>query len=373
MRMDAEGRFRALYVHVPFCTAKCGYCAFYSVAEHNAATRAAYVRRLAEELDAGAPHCGPLASIYVGGGTPSCLPAAELGCLLRTVLDRVTPAPAMEFTVECNPDSVNGEKAAVLADAGVNRVSLGVQSFRTDFRERIGRIGDVSRVEPALDALRAGGIDSVGVDLIYAIPGETLPDWRDELRRACDLGACHLSAYELTCEEGARLAKGKVTRVAEAQAAAMWRETATVASAYGLARYEVSNLAAADRECRHNQDVWHGETYLGCGPAAASFDGEVRRTNPSGLPRWLDGEPPEEDRISPTARAAEILALGLRTTRGWDRSEYARRTGHDYVQLRGAELRALADEGLLVLDDDVVWPTERGLLFADLIARRLIE
>lgn len=364
--------YEALYVHVPFCTAKCAYCAFYSVPGADAGLRRAYLARVGEELAAGAERCAPPASVYVGGGTPSALAPEELDRLLATLGRLVPPRPGAEFTVECNPDSLTREKAAVLAARGVNRVSLGVQSFQARLRRSIGRRGELDRLDGLLDALRAEGIDNLGMDLIYAMPGQTAEDWRDDLRRACAAGLKHLSTYELTIEEGSPLAGRALPPVPDELAVRMWHLAAEQAAAAGLCRYEVSNLARPGSECRHNRDVWHGGTYLGVGPAAASYDGEVRRANPPDLRAWLDGAPPEDDRLGPEQRAAEVLGLGLRTVEGWTRREFRRRTGLDFRRMRGEALEALAGDGLLTLTDDAVRPTERGLLFADLVARRLL-
>jgi oxygen-independent coproporphyrinogen-3 oxidase len=364
--------FTALYVHVPFCAAKCGYCAFYSLAQHGPQLRRAYAERLTQELAAWSPLCATLESVYVGGGTPSVLDAGELEALLRAVQEQCPVAAGAEFTVECNPESVDGEKAALMAGLGVNRVSLGVQSFHPHLRRVLKRLGDPERASAAFEALRTAGIANVGLDLIYAIPGESLDDWEADLRRACSLGTGHLSAYELTVEEGTRLAVEGTAAAAEDQAAQMWEEAARVAGEWGLELYEVSNLARSGCECRHNQHVWHGGTYLGCGPAAASFDGEERRTNPADLKAWLDGAPAALDRLGPRERAAEVLAVGLRTVRGWRCDEFCQATGQDLFDLAGGAIDELTAEGLLEAGAEGVRPTQRGLLFADYVARRLI-
>jgi len=382
-------QFTALYVHVPFCAAKCGYCAFYSVAGASPELRQRYLERLERELAAHEAECAAMDSAYVGGGTPSFLSAGELDALLGALREHVELREGAEFTVECNPDSLTSDKVDVLVARGVNRVSLGVQSFCERLRETIGRGGSLDGLQTVLDALKRGGTANIGMDLIYAIPGQTLQDWRSDLRRACAAGIRHLSTYELTVEEGARLARcqrgglarrrsgdlsqGKARPVGEELAAAMWRAAAEVAAEHGLARYEVSNLAQPGCECRHNDAVWHGGTYLGVGPAASSFDGDVRRTNPRDLAAWLNGAAPEEDRLPPEARAAEILAFGLRTVRGWTQQEFLDRTGFDYVGLRGRILAELSAEGLLDLTPEAVRPTDRGLLFADHVARRLLS
>jgi oxygen-independent coproporphyrinogen-3 oxidase len=199
-----------------------------------------------------------------------------------------------------------------------------------------------------------------------------MADWRDDLERALSFHPSHLSTYELTVEESTGLAAEGCEAPDEDLAADMWHAANELAGAAGLARYEVSNLAMPGFECRHNQDVWHGVTYLGCGPAAASFDGEMRRTNVSDLAAWLSGAVAEMDPLPPEQRAREVLALGLRTTRGWTRDEFRHRMGHDYVGLCGDVLGRMADLGLLTLTETGVRPTERGLLFADCVADALM-
>jgi oxygen-independent coproporphyrinogen-3 oxidase len=363
--------YSTLYVHVPFCRSKCGYCAFYSVEGHDAASRGVYVDTAIAELRTHADACGPIESVYIGGGTPSCLETDRLGRLLDAIRTAVRLAENGEWSLECNPGSLTARKAEAVAQAGVNRVSLGVQSFRRDMLRTLRRQADPADVAPALESLRAAGIRNVGVDLIYGIPGQTPAAWREEVRHACDLGVDHLSTYELTWEEGTRLApQGRP--VEPDTAVEMWHAAAEVASAYGLRRYEVSNLAREDRRCRHHDAVWHGATYLGVGPAAVSFDGRDRRANPADLCAWLAGGPAEVDALPPATRAAEVLAFGLRTVRGWTRRQFQRATACDYVALRGEVLARLAGEGFLALDARSCRPTERGLLFADHVAAALL-
>lgn len=364
--------FTSLYVHVPFCEAKCDYCAFYSVDDATAELRRAYLRGIEREIRTALPRCASMESLYVGGGTPSALPAEEMDALLGLVRARLELAQGAEFTVECNPNSLAPAKVEVLARHGVNRVSMGVQSFEPRLRRVIGRRGGLDNLQVALDALRAAGIANIGLDLIYAIPGESVEDWARDLAKASALAPRHVSTYELTVEEGTPLGRRKLPPAPEELSLEMWRLAGHVLAETGVRRYEVSNLAQPGCECRHNMDVWHGATYLGCGPAAAGFDGEARWANARSLSRWLDGAPPEEDRLPPLKRAAELLGLGLRTVRGWRRDEFRERTGMDYADMRGEILQELAARGLLELAEDCVRPTEQGLLFADYVADRLM-
>ncbi len=363
--------YEALYVHVPFCRSKCDYCAFYSTTA-DPKMCSAYLRRLRGEFEASADDCGSLSSIFIGGGTPTCLLPAQFDTLLDHVAQIFATAGELEFSTEANPDSLTAEHVAVFAARGLNRVSLGVQSFQHARRQTLGRQGDLSALNHTLETLRSHGIGNLNLDLIYAIPGQTLADWKDDVRRACDLGIRHLSTYALTIEEGSRLAGRAASPPDDATAVAMWEAAAHIAAEYGLQRYEVSNLACPGHECRHNLEIWRGGTYLGCGPAAASFDGQQRRSNPPDLHRWLAGEKAEVDQLPAEARAAEVLAFGLRTVAGWDEAQFRARTGYDLMQLRGPAIRWLIETGLLVREQRTLHPTRQGLLFADTIAEELL-
>ena len=364
--------FRNLYIHVPFCRGKCGYCVFYSIPGSGEDLRSAYLERLASLFASVVTDCDPLHSVYIGGGTPSVLLPGELRRLLQAVVRSFCFEADCEWTVECNPETLDEARVAVLAQAGVNRVSLGVQTLNERHRATLQRGGSAADASRAVGFLRRGGIPNISCDLIYGIPGQTLDEWREDLAQVLDLGILHLSTYELTWEEGSRLSGGELRPVPEETALFMWDAVEAVSARYGLKRYEVSNLALPGWECRHNQAVWHGESYLGCGPAAASFDGRVRWTQVPDLTRWLQDEPPDADRLPPEDRAAEILAFGLRTAAGWEREQFRRATGFDCEAFRGAVIGALADEGFLVADTDRIRPTRRGLLFADLVAERLL-
>lgn len=370
--------FESLYIHVPFCTTKCDYCAFYSVTGSNRALRGRYLERLKAGFARHSEACGILRSVYVGGGTPSMLDPEELEQLLGAVRDRFRLVPDAEFSVECNPGTLTKDKAARMAAGGVTRISLGVQSFDETVRAALGRQGPLPDLALQTAALRAAGIVNLGVDLMYAVPGQDCRAWDRDLRRACALDIAHLSTYALTLEEGSALASGRraapdsLQRLTESRTVRMWKHAGSLAAAAGLSRYEVSNFARPGLECRHNLDIWMGGTVLGCGPAACSFDGRRRWRNPADLDAWLAGAAATVDRLPTAARQAEILAFGCRTVRGWSRSEFCRRTGVDCMALRGPAIHALVADGLLHLTATTLAPTPKGLLFADLIAEALL-
>jgi oxygen-independent coproporphyrinogen-3 oxidase len=308
----------------------------------------------------------------VGGGTPTALGAAALRQLLGLIRSWFALLPQAEWTVEANPESLSDDVVEVLAGSGVNRVSVGVQTLVPALRQTLGRRGDPALVSAGLAALRRAGIARLNADLIYHIPGQTLSHWEGDLRAVLDLGVSHLSAYALTLEEGSRLATAALALPAEEAFEAMWQRTDGVTAEYGLRRYEISNFARVGAECQHNVGVWYGDLYLGCGPAAASFDGRQRCTNPPSLQSWLDGTHAEPDVISPRARAAEILAFGLRLVDGWDPKRFRQATGMALAEVNPEAIDELVALGLLERCPKVLRPTPAGLLLHDAMAGMIL-
>lgn len=361
---------RNLYIHVPFCAGKCDYCAFYSEPAPDAALIRLWLDRILLQLEENAPRLKNAETVYFGGGTPSLLPDDVLKRLFAAIHEAV-PA-AVEVSIEANPFTITPEKASVLTSF-VNRVSLGVQSFDSVLLEAIGRRKHTGpEPEAAVRNLREAGLRNLGIDLMYALPGETPDLWRHDLECALELNPEHISAYSVTPEPGTPFARRVAGRQEDdALSEAMWEQAGVVLGAAGLSRYEISNYARPGFESRHNSNVWHGQTYLGLGPAACSFDGTDRWTQVSDLRSWLDGSPPEVDRISRQARLGEILMMGLRTVRGWTRREFedAASCGWDDFS---SQLNELAERGLLTFAEDTIVPTERGLAFWNDVAESLV-
>ena len=348
--------WRNLYIHVPFCFRKCDYCAFYSEPDAAVLMRP-WLDRIEREL---APLSGvKLHSVYLGGGTPTLLPA-ELLEELFAALENLH-CGAEEISIECNPETLTEAKAAVLG-RHVNRVSVGVQSFDPVLRRRIGRHGDPGKIRPAFELLTRHGVENLGCDLIYGLPGQDLRAWEKDLREALTLPLKHLSAYSLTVEEGTPLSRRHAADPAcDERTAAMEKLTRRVLKEAGMKQYEISNYARPGYECRHNRNVWHGETYLGLGPAACSFDGRDRFTQVSSVRAWLDGAPPETDAVPESTRQAEMLIMGLRTIRGWAEGEFERAAGIPPEQLRPAQLESLRRKKMMKKNGIVL--TRRGLDF----------
>lgn len=362
-----------IYVHLPFCAHKCDYCAFLSIEGADRSLRGRFLDRLESELDMLSSRCGPLATIYLGGGTPTHFAPGELLRLMTMIRRYFSLQDDCEFTCEGNPLSLTRDKIEILLDGGVNRISIGVQSFSEDTRQAIGRGGDVNRVYEVFDDLRQCKVRSINCDLIFAAPGQTVESATADVRRLSDLGPDHVSAYSLIVEPGTPLADRGVCERDDDGLVAMWEAADSIlAENCGMHRYEVSNHARPGHECRHNCRIWKGHRFLGAGPSACWFDEAGRWQNPPDLNAWFDGDAPQLDSLSPPARAAEILATGLRTTAGWQRSEYRECTGYDFFELRRLQIEALIADGLLEHDEDHLRPTRRGLLFANHIGRELL-
>lgn len=369
-----------VYLHVPFCSRKCPYCAFYSELGLDLADR--YLAALALDL-AKTSDLGPRAyTLFIGGGTPSILSLAQWERLIE-ILHRRWPDPPVEWTVECNPATLSLEKARFLREAGVNRISLGAQSLDEAVLRRLGRIHDRTDVFRSYDLLRRAGFDNLNLDLMFAVPGQSLESWRDTLRQALALGAEHLSAYELTYEEDTvffgQLEAGD-WQLDEDLGCAMFDALEAAAAHHGLERYEIANFARSlpghsgplpAYACQHNVGYWHGRPYLGLGPGASSFLEGVRSRKHADTRLYCDllerGEAPVEwtDVLSPLARAGEIAAFGLRLLRGWPFELFQTVTHFDLRGPWAADLERLVELGWGDRDALGFRLTGPGLRFAD--------
>jgi len=354
-RAQVPALARALYVHVPLCRAKCHYCDFYSVpverrlAERFVRAAVSEIARRGEELST------PLRSVFVGGGTPTCLPPDALGRLLdalRPLTDEHT-----EFSIEANPATLADDAADLLAGGGVNRVSIGVQSFDEAALRLLGRLHSAGQAAEACRLVREAGIGNVSLDLIYGIPGQTLRSWKDTLSAALGLGPDHLSCYALSIEPGTplheRLRRGQIEEAEEGLQRDCYYTAVDAAEAAGLEQYEISNFARGGRRCRHNLTYWQNEPYVGIGPAAASYLAGVRRKNRPNLHAYCEalesGRPAPEEREKLTGRPAmaEALMLGLRLTEGVDRSAFKMRYGADAAEAFPQSIGRFARQGAL--------------------------
>jgi oxygen-independent coproporphyrinogen III oxidase len=384
-------RVSSLYVHVPFCAQKCAYCAFYSEPSTGDLVNR-YVAGLIRELEIVADDLRP-ETIFFGGGTPSLLNLRRWEQILQA-MERLNLLGAEEFTVECNPATVSADKAKLLRNFGVNRISMGVQSLDEALLDRLGRIHSREMVFKSFDLLRQAGFDNLNLDLMFAIPGQTLEVWRATLAEALALGSEHVSSYEIIYEDDtplfAQLKAGEFD-VDEDLACAMYEELVEQATQAGFRQYEIANFARNPSElrtpnselpffaCRHNVNYWRGGSFYGLGPSATSYVRGVRTKNWSNTQLYCEqlekGKRAIESReeLPPLKRAGETAAFGLRLVAGWPFEEFRQTTNFDLRQEWSADMNQLADRGWAKISPDNFQLTRQGLRFADAAAELFLR
>ena len=319
-----------LYVHVPFCARRCSYCDF-SIAVRSRTPIDEYVNALRSELALGPVDGAKLDTVYLGGGTPSRLGGLGVASVLAAIRDRATIGASAELTIEANPDDVNDIAVAQWLAAGVNRISLGAQSFDDTVLQWMHRTHDASQIASAVKAIRRGGIDNISLDLIFALPAHLDRDWKNDVDRALALEPAHVSLYGLTVEAHTPIARwadrGAVVEGSEAQYEEEFLYANEAMSAAGFDHYEVSNFSLPGKASRHNSAYWTGVPYAGVGPSAHSFDGAARRWNVAAYAEWVrrlsNSEPTlgGEELLTDENRDAEEVYLGLRTRNGLEIGE----------------------------------------------------
>lgn len=368
---------RAAYVHIPFCAHHCGYCDF-AVAAGRDSSIDLYLEALAKEMDQlETPRA--INTLFLGGGTPSHLNLQQLERLM-TDLRRWFPGAIKEATLEANPDSFDAHKAQRLADYGVNRVSLGVQSFHPELLQRLERRHRPEHVAPAVTAARKYGM-SIALDLIFGVPGQTLDLWNRDLLQALALAPDHISTYGLTFEKGTRLWKqrqrGDLAAVAEEVELEMYRQAMATLEDAGYEQYEISNFAQPGHRSQHNQVYWANEAFFGFGVGAAAYVGGTRTLNVRHLDVYLNrvlaGESPvfQTETLAVEERARETLAQNLRRVEGIHFASFLTQTGLDANALVGSTFNRYTAAGLLATDDFSVRLTRAGRCVADAIVTDL--
>jgi oxygen-independent coproporphyrinogen-3 oxidase len=370
---------RAAYIHVPFCAHHCGYCDF-AVATGQDHFADLYLEALAAEMALlGEPQ--PVATVFLGGGTPTHLSACQLERLLTDVRRWLRLEAGYEFSVEANPGSLDADKVQVLADHGVNRVSLGAQSFQPQLLRTLERNHDPADVPRAV-ALVRDRIPQLSMDLIFGVPGQTLAEWDTDLRQALDLEPDHLSSYGLTFEKGTPLWKqrqrGEVRALDEDAELALYLHTMDTLEETGFEHYEISSFARPGRRCRHNQVYWANEAYFGFGVGAARYVSGCRSVNTRDLHGYLRkalaGEPAafQSETLPPEERARETVGLNLRRAEGVHRAAFLTQTGFDLDALLGPAFEKHVGLGLLADDGIRVWLTRQGKCVADSVIANVL-
>lgn len=363
---------RAAYLHVPFCTHRCGYCDFTLVAGRDDLTDD-YLRAISVELSS-LEYPREVDTLFFGGGTPTHLPPKQLGGLLELARKWFTLAPGYEWSVEANPFGLTDEKIKLLADAGVNRISLGAQSFDADVLKLLERDHREADVVSAVERIR-GRIENVGIDLIFGVPGQSLELWRETLSKAVGLRPTHLSTYGLTFEKGTafwtRREKGALVQLPDDLERDMYAATMDDLAAAGFEHYEISNFARPGFRCRHNQTYWQAIPYFGFGPGAARYINGIRSSNHRSTTTWikrvLAGESAQgmTEELLPEHRAREALILGLRQLDGVRRDRFQQLTGYDLDELARSVIARQTATGNVEDFGDGIRLSRTGLFFAD--------
>lgn len=368
----APGCAHSAYIHVPFCAHRCGYCDFTLVARRDDLIND-YLRALELELQTlQTPR--PVGTLFFGGGTPTHLPAEPLERLFGIVKQWLPPTATCEFSVEANPAGLDDEKIDVLAAAGVNRISLGVQAFHAETLQILERDHRADDVQSIVERLRRR-IANVSFDLIFGVPHQSLSMWRETLRHAIDLQPTHVSTYGLTFEKGTafwtRREKGILVPAGDELERDMYAAAMDELASAGFEQYEISSFARPGFRCRHNQIYWSGRPFYGFGPGAARYLDGRRETNHRSVTTWLKrvfaGEPAigDSEQLSPEDRAREAIVLGLRRCDGVERREFQTRTGFDLDRLAGNVVARHCRAGLLEDTGDRIRLTREGRFLAD--------
>lgn len=371
-----------LYIHIPFCESKCIYCDFYSMANNNHLIDK-YINALLVEavLRKNELNSETLTTVYLGGGTPSLLSITQLSKIVNGLKKVFDFSAVEEFTIEVNPDDVTADYIQQAKSLGINRVSMGVQSFSDEDLRFINRRHTAKQATDAIHIIKKAGIDNISIDLIYGIPGQNIEKWKNNVDTAISLSVQHISAYTLMYEEGTRLSVmrslGKITEVDDDVVTAMYDYLVAQLKSNGYIHYEISNFALPGFHSRHNSSYWNLTPYLGLGVAAHSFDGTVRRFNPSNLKKYLDtlGEGKlcvEVENITKSEKYDEYVMLRLRTADGIDADELMHRFGEEYYQFFIEKAKPLVSEGSLINENGRYYIPENHIMISDNITCDLL-
>lgn len=358
-----------LYIHIPFCVRKCSYCDFLSAPADGQVQRA-YMEALLREIRGGRRAEELVVSVFFGGGTPSVVDEAWIVRLMEELRACYTLAEDAEISMEVNPGTVSAESLRIYREAGINRLSIGCQSARDEELARIGRIHTFQQFLEAYGWAREAGFANINVDLISALPGQSMADWEESLYRVLDLKPApeHISVYSLIVEEGTPFyemqEKGVLILPDEDMEREMYWKTTEILQKSGYEHYEISNYARKGFRCRHNCGYWTRQNYLGFGLGAASLYQNVRFQNTDSMERYLELSPDshvEEQKLERREQMAETMFLGLRMADGVDLGEFERQYGISAEHIYGNQIRESMEEGLLERRGDSLILTKRGV------------
>ena len=355
-----------LYIHIPFCVRKCAYCDFLS-APGSEEAKASYTKALLREIEAVKTEKREVSSIFVGGGTPSALSPSLMGDIFEKIHKSFSVAPDAEITIEANPGTLSKEKLFLYKNAGINRLSLGLQSPEEAELKSLGRIHTYEEFLESFSLAREAGFQNINVDLMCALPDQTYEGWIRNLRTVAALHPEHISAYSLIIEEGTPFAKRKLNLPDEDTEYKMYEDTAGILAEYGYEQYEISNYAKKGLACRHNIGYWTRKEYLGLGLGAASLWGNQRFSNTSDFSAYLkESGSPEKIRenretLSLEDEMSEFMFLGLRMTEGVSKAEFLESFGTPIESVYGKVLDKYKNMGLLEEKEGRIFLTRAGI------------
>ncbi len=357
----------SIYIHIPFCVQKCNYCDFLS-APATEATRQAYVERLIEEIETEAEHYrnDTVVSVFFGGGTPTVLQTEQLCAILTTLKEQYHVSHDAEITMEVNPKTADYQKLAACKKAGVNRLSIGMQSARDEELKRLGRIHTFEDFLALYDEARQAGFQNINVDVMSALPGQTMEKYEETLHKVLALQPEHISAYSLIVEEGTPFfewnEKGLLALPEEEVERQMYKRTEKRLAEHGYRRYEISNYAKEGYECRHNSVYWRRGNYVGFGIGAASMVDNVRFQNDADLTKYIAGNREKQvDKLSKKECMEEFMFLGLRMMEGVKEAQFVADFGITMEEVYGPVLQKMQVDGLLERTDGAIRLTKRGI------------
>jgi oxygen-independent coproporphyrinogen-3 oxidase len=378
----ASASAAGLYIHIPFCLKKCPYCDFYSITDLS--KKEAYLQALMAEIgQRKQPTLQKFDTVYIGGGTPSILSGMEIGKILETARSTFKILPTTEITLEINPGTLNTKALDAYRQAGVTRISVGVQSFNDRILKTLERIHTVDEVTRVLKQVVDGGFNRVSIDLIYGIPGQSMADLRTDLDQATQLGIDHISCYMLSFEPGTefetRKQAGKIIPVPDTKTAEMFKVVVSTLSNRGYAPYEISNFSRPGCQSRHNVKYWDGISYIGVGAGAHSFNGTTRSWNYRHVEQYIesmaDGRLPlsGKEELTRSQHMLEAIYLGLRTTAGIEKAGFERRFNIDFEAVFGDVVFDFKKRGMIDEDERRLALTVDGMLFLDAIIDRMSD
>ncbi len=366
------------YVHIPFCTQICYYCDFSKVFIKNQPVDS-YLEHLLEEF------CSydiqKLRTLYIGGGTPTALSASQLEVLLKGLTENLDLSVLEELTIEANPGDLDADKIAVLKNSAVNRVSLGVQTFDNKMLKKIGRSHLEKDIYENIDRLKLAGFDNISIDLIYALPGQTMEQVKENVAKAIGLDIPHMSLYSLILENHTvfmnRMRRGKLPLPKEELEAEMFEYIIAELERAGFEHYEISNFSKSGFESRHNLMYWDNAEYYGIGAGASGYVNGIRYKNHGPIRHYLSAVEEgnariTEEHLSQKEQMEEEMFLGLRKKSGVSMARFEEKFGRSFDELYGEIVRDLVQKGLMQIEGDRVRMTKRGLFLGDTVAERFI-